>query len=225
MERSALLDELADRITDVLRGHPIRVGIDGVDGVGKTTLANDLADRIRRRGVPVIRASIDGFHHPRCVRYRRGRTSPEGYFRDSFNYDALTASLLQPLGPGGSLCYQRAVFDYRADTEVDFATEQAPRRSVLLFDGVFLQCEQLRSYWDFTVFLDAPFEVTIPRCAHRDGSSPDVNAPENRRYVEGQELYLQECSPRRGATVVVNLVHLASPEIIDVQSSEAGPLW
>jgi len=112
MNRTALLEVLADRITGVARPHPVRVAIDGVDGVGKTTLADDLVDPLRRRQVPVIRASIDGFHNPRSVRYRLGRSSPIGYFRDSFNHDALTAGLLRPLGPGGSGSYRRAVFDY-----------------------------------------------------------------------------------------------------------------
>src|SRR5687768_8892138 len=84
MNRPALLEALADRIAAVVRPHPLRVAIDGVDGVGKTTLANELVDPLRRRGRPVIRASIDGFHNPRSVRYRLGRSSPEGYYKDSF---------------------------------------------------------------------------------------------------------------------------------------------
>jgi len=218
MERTALLEVLAERITGVVRPHPIRVAVDGVDGVGKTTLADELVDPIRRRGLPVIRASIDGFHHPRRVRYRRGRSSPEGYFRDSFNYEALTTSLLDPLGPDGSLCYRRAVFNYRTDSDVEIPAEQAPPNSILLFDGVFLLCPELRPFWDFSIFLDAPFEVTIRRCARRDGSPPDVNAPENRRYVEGQRLYFQECEPKRAATVLINNDDLASPEIIELVS-------
>lgn len=218
MERTALLEMLAERITGVVRPHPIRVAVDGVDGVGKTTLANELVDPVRRRGVPVIRASIDGFHHPRSVRYRRGRSSPEGYFRDSFNYEALTTSLLAPLGPGGSRSYRRAVFDYRTDSDVEVPTEQARANSIVLFDGVFLQCQELRGFWDFIVFLDAPFEVTIARCAGRDGSSPDVNAPENRRYVDGQKLYFLECDPKRGATVVIDNGDLTSPQIVEVVS-------
>ena len=218
MERAALLEVLADRITGVVRPHPIRVAVDGVDGVGKTTLANELVDPVQRRGVPVIRASIDGFHHPRSVRYRRGRSSPEGYFRDSFNYEALTTSLLRPLGPGGSRSYRPVVFSYRTDSDVEASTEHARPNSILLFDGVFLHCPELRSYWDFSVFLDAPFDVTIPRCAGRDGSSPDVNAPENRRYVDGQKLYFLECDPKRAATVVINNGNLTSPEIIEVVS-------
>jgi len=214
MERSALLELLVESIACVTRPHPVRVAIDGVDGVGKTTLANELVDPLRHRGVPVIRASIDGFHNPRVVRYRLGRSSPEGYFRDSFNYEAVAGVLLDPLGPGGSLRYRRAVFDYRTDSEVSPPFETAPLNAVLLFDGVFLLRPELLAYWDISFFLDAPFTTTIARCAHRDGGSPDVNAVENLRYVEGQKLYLQQCDPKRIATIVINNENLMSPDIL-----------
>jgi uridine kinase len=214
MERSALLEVLVESIARVKRPHPVRVAIDGVDGVGKTTLANELVDPVRRRGLPVTRASIDGFHNSRDVRYRLGRGSPEGYFRGSFNYEAFTSVLLDPLGPGGSLRYRRAVFDYRTDTAVESSFETAAPHSVLLFDGVFLHWPELRAYWDVSFFLDAPFSTTIPRCAARDGSSPDVNAIENIRYVEGQRLYMRECEPGRMATMVINNQDFLSPEIV-----------
>ena len=214
MERSALLEMLAENIACVTRPHPVRAAIDGVDGVGKTTLANELVAPLLRRGMPVIRASIDGFHNPRAVRYRLGRSSPEGYFRDSFNYEALKSVLLDPLGPGGSLRYRRAIFDYRADSEVSPPLEEAPRNAVLLFDGVFLLRPELLGYWDISCFLDAPFTTTIPRCARRDGGSPDVNAVENRRYVEGQKLYLDRCDPKRKATIVIDNANLMSPDIL-----------
>ena len=215
MNRPALLEALADRIAAVVRPHPLRVAIDGVDGVGKTTLANELVDPLRRRGRPVIRASIDGFHNPRSARYRLGRSSPEGYYQNSFDHDAVITSLLQPLGPGGSLRYRQAVFNYRIDSAVDSPNELAPSSAILLFDGVFLHRPELRPYWDFSLFLDAPFEVTIARCAGRDGGSPDVHAPENHRYVEGQRLYLRECEPARLATIVIRNEDLASPQMQD----------
>jgi hypothetical protein len=40
----------------------VRVAIDGVDGVGKTTLADELVAPLQLLGRDVIRASIDGFH-------------------------------------------------------------------------------------------------------------------------------------------------------------------
>jgi len=214
MKRSILIEMLAERIVGVSCSHPVRVAIDGVDGVGKTRLADELVNPVESQGRPVIRASIDGFHNPRSVRYRLGRTSPEGYFRDSFNCAALTSVLLAPLGPGGTRLYRRAVFDYRIDSELATPLETASQDAILLFDGVFLHRPELLSYWDLSIFLDAPFEVTIARAAGRDGSSPDVNAPENRRYVEGQQLYLRTCEPRRAASIVIDNQDLASPELV-----------
>ena len=71
--------------------------------------------------------------------------------------------------------------------------------------------------WDLSIFLDAPFEVTIPRAAARDESSSDVSAPENRRYVEGQQLYLQICDPKRAATIVIDYENLSSPMVDESQ--------
>src|SRR5437868_7802169 len=111
MPRQEVLQQLADIIISIKCWHPLRLAIDGIDAAGKTTLADELALLIEAQGRPVIRASIDGFHHPRCVRYRRGPDSPEGYYEDSFDYAALRTVLLDPLGPQGNGRYRRAVFD------------------------------------------------------------------------------------------------------------------
>ena len=214
MKRAELIDLLIGRIAAVVRPHAVRVGIDGVDGVGKTRLADEMAKAHGPQGRQVIRASIDGFHNPRRVRYQLGRNSLEGYFRDSFNHEALTSVLLTPLGPAGDRRYRRKIFDYRTDSEVHAPIETASTDAILLFDGVFLHRPELRSHWDISFFLDAPFETTIARVARRDGSSPDPAAPENRRYVEGQQLYLKTCEPKRAATLVINNEDLGSPTVV-----------
>lgn len=97
MNRAEMLALLAQSIAAVRLDHPARVAIDGVDGSGKTTLADELVEPVRRAGRAVIRASVDGFHNSRAVRYMRGPDSPEGYFLDSFDYAALKRELLDPL--------------------------------------------------------------------------------------------------------------------------------
>jgi hypothetical protein len=65
----------------------------------KTVLADALAPLVIAKGRQVIRASVDDFHHPRAVRYARGRYSPDGFFLDSYDYPAFRRLLLDPLGP------------------------------------------------------------------------------------------------------------------------------
>lgn len=175
-----------------------------MDGAGKTVFADELAEELRGRGVAVVRASVDGFHLPRSVRYRRGRHSPEGFFLDSYDYDAFVRLLLAPLGPGGDRRIVRAVYDVRTEQPVPHTVEVAPVPGVLIVDGIFLHRPELRPYWDVSVFLAVDFAVSVPRMAARDGGDPDPSAPANRRYVEGQRLYLRTCEPTRHASVVID---------------------
>lgn len=208
MDRQNFVRQLALRIAAIDLQHPVRVAIDGVDAAGKTTLADELAPAVAGLGRPVIRASIDGFHNPQATRRRRGSTSPEGYFHDSFNYPALVEGLLEPLGPRGSRRFRRAVFDFRSDRVVDAPVETAGLNSVLIFDGVFLLRPELRENFDFSVFLKADFSVTVDRAALRDielfGSAEEVRHRYVHRYVPGQQLYLASARPDRAASLVVN---------------------
>jgi len=193
----------------------VRVGVDGVDGAGKTYFADELAALLRASGRPTIRTSVDGFHHPKAIRYRRGRTSPEGFFRDSYDYDQLKAALLDPLSPAGTGRYRVAVFDHRADEPIQTPAQQASPGEILMVDGIFLHRPELRAYWDYSIFLEVAFDVSIPRGAQRGEGSPDPRAPENRRYVEGQELYLRTCEPKRFATVTINNDNLLCPYVVE----------
>lgn len=207
-ERSLCLDELAELVLGVRRPHPVRVAIDGPDAAGKTILADELAPLLERSGRQVIRASIDGFHRPRAERLARGAESPEGYYHDSFDYPALRAALLDPLGPAGNLKFRRRVFDYRVDRPVAGPTESAAADSILLFDGVFLLRPELAEFWDFSIFIEVPFEETQRRAASRDqalfGSADDVRHRYAARYVPGQRVYFTEADPREAADAVID---------------------
>ncbi|MGH3875679.1 MAG: uridine kinase [Actinophytocola sp.] len=208
-------DELLSAIAgEILTRSARRVAIDGVDGAGKTRFADELAGALTDRGAPVVRASVDGFHRPRSDRHRRGRTSPEGFFRDSFDYPRLVELLIEPLGPGGSGRFVRAVHDVRAESPLELAQESAEPGAILVLDGIFTHRPELARFWDYSVWLEVPFAVSIPRVAARDYADPDPLAESNRRYVEGQRLYLAECDPRSRATVVVDNADLARPVIV-----------
>ena len=182
MTRADAVEQLAASIAGLRPGHAARVAIDGVDGAGKTMLADELVEPLRRAGRQVVRASVDGFHNPRAVRYARGPDSAEGYFLDSFDYAALKRELLEPLGPTGDGSFRTVVFDYRTDRAVQAPRQVAPRDAVLLFDGVFLSRAELRGSWDMTVCMylaqcrpleqaDIVFDNTVldrPRVVTRD---------------------------------------------------------
>jgi uridine kinase len=208
--RALVLDAVARTVPRLER--PTLVGIDGVDGAGKTTFADALAAHLAGR--PVLRVLFDDFHHPRATRYARGRLSPEGFWLDSFDYAAFRSRVLGPAGPGGSRLVRLASHDLATDAYVDPDPVAVADDAVVIVDGLFLHRPELAGAWDVTVFLAVPFEVTVARMVTRDGAPPDVDDPANRRYVEAQRHYLATCSPAHRATLVVENSDPADPRVV-----------
>jgi uridine kinase len=215
-QRRALLAAIAGILCELHPDRRILVGVDGVDGAGKTTFADDLATETCRRARKVIRASTDGFHRPAAQRYRLGRGSPEGFYRDSYDYDRLRSDLLDPCSPSGSGVYRGAVFDVEQDLPLLGMAELAEPRAVVIVDGLFLHRSELCGYWDFSIFLDVAFDISIPRGAARGlgYGSPDPSAPSNQRYVEGQRMYFRDAQPTRYASIVVDYNDLDRPAVV-----------
>jgi uridine kinase len=188
-------DSLA-RAAAAIAGLPPRrrvlVAIDGVDGAGKTTFADALVEWIER---PVVRASADGFHNPRSIRYRRGRESPEGFYLDSFDLAALTELLLTPFAGGRP--FVRRFFDHTTDSAVDAQPEWAPDDAVLILDGLFLHRAELRDRWDLSILLDVSPHVAAQRFLEREGEPP------RQRYPHGQELDFADAQPAEHASLVL----------------------
>ncbi|UYN84012.1 MAG: uridine kinase [Microcella sp.] len=204
-DRTALLAGLAD---EVLAHNPSGrrvLAIDGVDGAGKTTFADALAAVLRDRGVHVVRASVDGFHRPRAERYARGRDSAEGYYRDSFDLEALRALLIEPFGSGAAVVVV-AAFDHASDAPVERRESGIPHDAMLVLDGVFLHRPELRGLWHSSVWLDVDDAVREARLTARDGAGSLAA-----RYSEGQAIYAREANPRRAAAIIVDNNDAARP--------------
>ncbi len=169
--RSTVLAQVAAHITA-----GARIGIDGVDGAGKTRFAEELAAALRGRGVSVVRVSIDDFHQPRAIRYRAGRDSAPGYWADAFDYPRLWLDVLTPLGPEGSRRYRPRAHELVTDVALDPAWLDAAADAVLVLDGVFLQRPELTGGFDTTIFLDVRLDEAARRLAARDGTAHDPAA-------------------------------------------------
>ena len=212
---TTLLRELRDEVRHHYRGGRIIIAVDGIDGAGKSTFADQLAEVFAEDGSAVYRASLDDFHRPRLERYRRGRRSSEGYYRDSYDYATFRRVLIDPFRDGaqtaGTTGFQLAAFDVDRDAPVEAAWVTAPRDAVLIVDGIFAHRPELNGLWNWSFWLEVPTEVAYARMALRDGTDPDPAAETNTRYRDGQDLYLGEARPRAAASVLVDNADLAHP--------------
>lgn len=216
---TTLWRELRDEVRRLYPGGRVIVAVDGIDGAGKTTFADGLAEVFRDIGTAAFRASIDGFHRPRAERYVRGRMSPDGFYRDSYDYATFRRVLIDPFRDGAqtgaTTGFQLAAFDVARDAPVESEWVTGPLDAVLIVDGIFLHRPGLRDLWDWSLWLDVPFEVAYERMAKRDGASPDPNARSNARYVQGQQLYLREAEPQAAASAIVDNTDFEHPRRVE----------
>ncbi|MES2093996.1 MAG: uridine kinase [Actinomycetota bacterium] len=198
-DKKDLFDALAAEIAALYVGGRVVIAIDGMDGAGTSHFADDLAVALSATGRSVFRASIDDFHRSQAERHARGADSPEGYYRDSFDYSTFRRVLLEPFRMGGSTAFVTAAFDRVRDRPVQSKWRTGPRDAILVLDGVFLNRPELAGLWNYSVWLDVPRDIAEQRMLDRDGPTENVE-----RYRGGQDLYVAEASPRTVASSVVD---------------------
>ena len=218
-ERLAVLARVADGLPDLDR--PVLVVVDGADGAGKTWFADDLAALLEESGRPVVRATVDDFHHPRAHRHELGRTGETVWTR-SFDYRALRHHLLDPWGNGAGATYRRRHHDLADDAFVDEPAAEVPEHGVLVVDGVFAQRAELAGCWDLVVWLDVPDEERVRRMAERDGVPPDPAHPDQRRYLDAQALYRAAADPVGSADLVVDNADPSRPFVVGAPAVPPG---
>lgn len=206
-------ERLVELVEQVGPGRRTLVAVDGPDAAGKTTLAQDLAQRLRR---PCVQVSVDGWHHPRAVRLRRGEESAEGYYRDSFDHRTLVRECLAPF-TAGARSVRTVGFDHQSDTRVEAHQEVAPG-AVLVVEGVFLLRPELRGWWDLSVYLHVPEGVSLARALRRDtpllGGAEQVRRRYEERYLPGQAIYRSEAVPLDSADVVLENSRPEDPVVV-----------
>ncbi|MCW1930253.1 MAG: hypothetical protein KIH62_002955 [Candidatus Kerfeldbacteria bacterium] len=220
MSDTSVVQQIADRILTTSLPYPLRVGINGVDGSGKTVFAKQLVEALQARTErQIITASIDNFHNPKAVRYQKGRDSAEGFYEDSFQYGALKRILLDPLGVNGNRRYATATFDLQNDRAVEQKETAATDNAILILEGIFIFRPELVGSFDLKIYIDVPFKETLHRMLARDTQSTDEHAEATKRfhtrYKAGQELYINTVHPKEISDIVIDNTDFNNPKIIN----------
>ncbi|MEM6892680.1 MAG: AAA family ATPase [Bacteroidota bacterium] len=205
---ATLIDTIADTIATQFEGSIGKVGIDGFCASGKTTIAHELKKRLQDMQRVVVSATSDDFMNPPEIRWRLGKDSPLGFYKDAIDFDAIARELLFPLGKEGNKKYRTSTYDVQKSKTNYSEQKRADPETVLIFDGLFLQVPQLRNFWDMVIYVEANYDTCILRAKERNQekrhSQNEIEQAYLKRYVLGFELYLQEIDPRNKADFIIN---------------------
>lgn len=155
------------------------VAIDGLGGSGKTELATRLAASLGNTAV----VHTDDFARPGV----RG-----------WEWQRMHNQVLGPLISDQPARYQR--YDWDEDRLAEW--HDLAVGGTLIVEGVSSMRDELGKYWDFGIWVDAPYDVRLARGVARDGEEwrrqwTDVWMPDELEYFERQ-------SPDKKADIIID---------------------
>ena len=189
------------------------VGIDGIDGSGKSHFARRLAQACRDKGLGVVELSVDSYRDP-SVWKRVGRSEAELYYDDYYDLRAL-ARCLQEFSAGAS---QLCLPQYNAVAEAPMPPRIIDIRAthIAVVEGVFVQ--RVVSHADIVIWLSISVEEARRRIVERDmrkgRSRAEVIRRIEQRYFPCQERYAREHDPAGCAHLTIDNTDYTRPQIV-----------
>ena len=223
--RTEVLADVAGAVSTAVAGQPrVLIAVDGRSGAGKSTFADELSSTLGELGIATLRSTTDSFHKPRADRMRRGANSAEGYYLASHQLTTIVEELLNPFVEGASTV-RVAAFNEPKDEPVH-ETADIVDDAVLIFDGLFLQRPELRSFWNHSVFLMADERLDaawldfllsdLPSGSTDRAQRIDERLHQARwpRYRDGWRRYLDADQPDQRCCFLIDNNDFGSPSIV-----------
>jgi uridine kinase len=185
----------------------VRVGINGVEGTGKTVFCEKFTKYLNDNGQKAIQITIDGYHNPMAVRYKQGRNSAIGYYEDAYNENAFVDFVLKSSQKEQPF-YVEQIHILETDEKLDPVKKEISNQHILLTDGAYLFKKIYKEHWDLRIYLQTDFETALNRGIQRDlfllGGLEATKEKYDNRYHKASKLYIEENNPTEIADIIID---------------------
>ncbi len=177
------------------------IGIDGLGGSGKTSLAQRIHGNLLTGPRQTVLIHLDDHIVPSCYRYDTGRPQWQEYYKLQWDVGGLRHIFFDLL-TSPHLLFHVPFYDKHSDSIIQKQLD-IEEDAVVLVEGVFLQRPEWIEYFDAVIFVDCPFHTRKHRVTSRDGYLGDeaaiLKAYES-RYWPAEDYYMTSITPKEQAT-------------------------
>ncbi|MBN9656277.1 AAA family ATPase [Halobacillus sp. GSS1] len=168
-----VVEEILQRLPSLNEGEKFILGIDGLSRSGKTTLTQKIQNELQKVPVPIVTYHIDDYIVERQKRYHTGYEPWYEYYFLQWDVQALKGELFKALEKENGL---------------------------VILEGVFLQREEWRKFFDFVVYLQCSRELRFSR--EGEGTRKKITKFKE-RYWKAEDYYIETVDPERQADLIV----------------------
>lgn len=155
------INSLVKRFDSIPRkSKTLLVGIDGLGGSGKTTLAEAISKV--RQDIAIIH--FDAFYKPSSERLIADDTRE---IAGNFDWRRLESQVLKPLAGNATSRFQ--LYDWETDALAHWL--EVTSCDVVIVEGMSSTREELRPYYDYKIWVDCPSTERLRRGVERDGEA------------------------------------------------------
>lgn len=190
-------EEAADEARALLELTPPRpgqrsrlVGVDGPSGAGKSSFAALLEALV----TPAFVVSGGDFYRP-MPEAERAAIPPAAAAEGYFDLERLRSEVLEPLSTGQPAAYER--YDWATHALGELV--EVPEAELVVVEGPYVLHPSLRSYYDVTVWVDAPRDHCLEVMRERGDPPFWVH-----RWQLAEDAYAAETNPTGHCDLVVH---------------------
>lgn len=201
------LDELVDLLITNFKNRaetkrPFIIGLDGLGGAGKTSLAKKLQKEMQQF-THVSCFHIDDYIVKTKKRYNTGYEEWYEYYYLQWDISYIRQHFLKRLYDSTEI--RLFVYDKLKD-EHNLKTHKIENDSIVIIEGVFLQRREWKKYYDYILFLDCLWQLKKERVLDRDlyiGNERDRLTKYENRYWPAEHHYVKVENPMESAHTVI----------------------
>jgi uridine kinase len=162
---AALAAAARNFLRDRTGGAPV-IGLSGIDGSGKTSIATAVTQHLQALGVRVALVPLDPWHTPRTARFL-GSDPAAHFYRNAFRWTELFDQLIEPLRSNRSVDLTAWVHPIERGPSFQ-QRHRIEAVDLVLLEGIFLFKREHRHRLDLGWWIDCPFDEALARARRRN---------------------------------------------------------
>jgi uridine kinase len=203
------------------------IAVDGIDGSGKTMLADRLLAVLAQAGTPAVLLRVDDFRRPIAWGHD-ARGEADLYYEDYYDLALLERGARAFLECDSG--FELPVFDSRTERHQGRRTIAFDGAPLALIEGVFAQRVAAVRQSAAIVYIETSREEARRRILARDmgrgRTIADVTHRIDARYFPAQDRYVREHDPLAHADALIVHERTGAPDLIRADAGRlGGALW
>lgn len=183
---------------------PYIIGIDGLSGAGKTTIAERMKEKLTKEEYKLIVIHIDDLIVERAKRYNTGYPEWYEYYTLQWDVQFIKENLFGAVHQNQN--HLNLNFYETEKDQCNLKRMELSQCTLILIEGIFLQRKEWSTFFDYMIYLDCPKETRYERVLQRDAYIGDMNeriSKYERRYWIAEDYYFEKENPLQTADIII----------------------